>query len=123
MEVSSHALDQGRVWGVPYDVAIFTNLTQDHLDYHGTMEAILQRRGSSRRLARPGSPRGGLECGGRYRVGAGATAHVACAEICTYGIAGGDFHARDIAVRPNGMSFTLISPHGEAAIDVALTAA
>ena len=39
MEVSSHALDQGRVWGVPYDVAIFTNLTQDHLDYHGTMEA------------------------------------------------------------------------------------
>ncbi len=39
MEVSSHALDQGRVWGIPYDVAIFTNLTQDHLDYHGTMEA------------------------------------------------------------------------------------
>ena len=39
MEVSSHALEQGRVWGVPFDVAIFTNLTQDHLDYHGTMEA------------------------------------------------------------------------------------
>ena len=39
MEVSSHALEQGRVWGIPYDVAIFTNLTQDHLDFHGTMEA------------------------------------------------------------------------------------
>jgi UDP-N-acetylmuramoyl-L-alanyl-D-glutamate--2,6-diaminopimelate ligase len=38
MEMSSHALDQERVWGVPVDVAIFTNLTQDHLDYHGTME-------------------------------------------------------------------------------------
>lgn len=38
MEMSSHALDQDRVWGVPVDVAIFTNLTQDHLDYHGTME-------------------------------------------------------------------------------------
>ncbi len=38
MEVSSHALAQGRVYGLPYDVAIFTNLTQDHLDYHGTME-------------------------------------------------------------------------------------
>jgi UDP-N-acetylmuramoyl-L-alanyl-D-glutamate--2,6-diaminopimelate ligase len=38
MEMSSHALDQERVWGVPVDVGIFTNLTQDHLDYHGTME-------------------------------------------------------------------------------------
>ena len=38
MEMSSHALDQERVWGIAVDVAIFTNLTQDHLDYHGTME-------------------------------------------------------------------------------------
>jgi UDP-N-acetylmuramoyl-L-alanyl-D-glutamate--2,6-diaminopimelate ligase len=39
MEMSSHALEQERVWGIPVDVAIFTNLTQDHLDYHGTMES------------------------------------------------------------------------------------
>ncbi|WP_462409943.1 UDP-N-acetylmuramoyl-L-alanyl-D-glutamate--2,6-diaminopimelate ligase [Neobacillus sp. Marseille-QA0830] len=38
MEVSSHALDLGRVHGCDYDVAVFTNLTQDHLDYHKTME-------------------------------------------------------------------------------------
>jgi UDP-N-acetylmuramoyl-L-alanyl-D-glutamate--2,6-diaminopimelate ligase len=39
MEMSSHALEQERVWGLPVDVAVFTNLTQDHLDYHGTMKA------------------------------------------------------------------------------------
>ena len=39
MEVSSHALHQDRVRGVEFDAAVFTNLTQDHLDYHGTMDA------------------------------------------------------------------------------------
>jgi UDP-N-acetylmuramoyl-L-alanyl-D-glutamate--2,6-diaminopimelate ligase len=39
MEVSSHGLDQGRVSDIKYDVAVFTNLTRDHLDYHGNMDA------------------------------------------------------------------------------------
>lgn len=42
MEVSSHALDQKRVCGLNFEVAVFTNLTQDHLDYHKTMDNYLQ---------------------------------------------------------------------------------
>ena len=38
MEVSSHALAQGRTFGIPFDVAVFTNLTRDHLDYHKSMD-------------------------------------------------------------------------------------
>ncbi len=49
LEVSSHALDQSRTEGVEFDVAIFTNLTRDHLDYHGTMERYL---GAKQRLFR-----------------------------------------------------------------------
>jgi UDP-N-acetylmuramoyl-L-alanyl-D-glutamate--2,6-diaminopimelate ligase len=52
MEVSSHALDQGRVDGVHFDVAVFTNLTRDHLDYHGDMNAYGQAK--ARLLAWPG---------------------------------------------------------------------
>jgi UDP-N-acetylmuramoyl-L-alanyl-D-glutamate--2,6-diaminopimelate ligase len=42
MEVSSHALVQSRVEGIHFDVAVFTNLSHDHLDYHGTMEAYFE---------------------------------------------------------------------------------
>ncbi len=46
MEVSSHALVQSRVEGIHFDVAVFTNLSHDHLDYHGTMEAYFEAKSS-----------------------------------------------------------------------------
>lgn len=52
MEVSSHALDQGRVDGVRFRVAAYTHLSRDHLDYHGTMEAYFQAK--ARLFAWPG---------------------------------------------------------------------
>ncbi len=42
MEVSSHGIDQNRVWGLPFRIAAFTNLTQDHIDYHKTMESYFE---------------------------------------------------------------------------------
>ena len=45
MEASSHALAMDRLWGLRFAVAIFTNLTRDHLDYHKTFEDYLRRRG------------------------------------------------------------------------------
>ncbi len=56
MEVSSHALAEGRVAGVEFDVATFTNLTQDHLDFHGTMEAYA----AAKKALFANLPRGGV---------------------------------------------------------------
>jgi UDP-N-acetylmuramyl-tripeptide synthetase len=56
MEVSSHALAQERVFGVPFDVAVFTNLTRDHLDYHKTMEEYF----AAKRILFEGCGRSGI---------------------------------------------------------------
>ncbi len=56
MEVSSHALAQERVWGFPYSVAVFTNLTRDHLDYHKDFEHYFRSKASSLRGAWNTSP-------------------------------------------------------------------
>lgn len=61
MEVSSHALEQGRVAGVRFDLAVFTNLTRDHLDYHGSMEAY--GRSKARLFTRPGLRCAVINCG------------------------------------------------------------
>jgi UDP-N-acetylmuramoyl-L-alanyl-D-glutamate--2,6-diaminopimelate ligase len=122
MEVSSHALEQGRVWGVPYDVAIFTNLTQDHLDYHGTMEAYFAAKRKLFDGSQASPPRVAvLNAEDDTQAALAETAQAAGSAIWSYGTSRGDFHARDIAMRPNGMSFTLVSPQGKAPIDIALT--
>ncbi|RYG26453.1 UDP-N-acetylmuramoyl-L-alanyl-D-glutamate--2,6-diaminopimelate ligase [bacterium] len=56
MEISSHALEEGRAEGVEVDVAVFTNLTQDHLDYHGTMETYA----AAKKRLFTGLPRGSV---------------------------------------------------------------
>jgi UDP-N-acetylmuramoyl-L-alanyl-D-glutamate--2,6-diaminopimelate ligase len=103
MEVSSHALDQHRVDGVEYDVAVFTNVTRDHLDYHGTMERYF---GSKAKLLEYLRPHGTVVVnlddpawkrlpGERQRVG--FSERVPTAEV----------HAADIHFTPRGSRWNL----------------
>jgi UDP-N-acetylmuramoyl-L-alanyl-D-glutamate--2,6-diaminopimelate ligase len=122
MEVSSHALAQGRVYGLPYDVAIFTNLTQDHLDYHGTMERYF----AAKRVLFNG------ELGAPPRVAIinkddarGAelmeVARHTGAEVFAYGINAGDFRAEDAQMGASGMKFRLIAPAGSVEVSTKLS--
>jgi len=127
MEVSSHALEQGRVWALPHDVAIFTNLTRDHLDFHGTMEKYFAaklslfdgRNGAVPRVAvvNVDDPHG-------LRVA--EVAQNARAAVYTYGIdprgvGAGDFRASDVKMAASGMRFTMTTPFGIAALETRLT--
>jgi UDP-N-acetylmuramoyl-L-alanyl-D-glutamate--2,6-diaminopimelate ligase len=97
MEMSSHALEQERVWGIPVDVAIFTNLTQDHLDYHGTMGKYYQAK--ERMFDGVGAPRPRVAViNGDDRWGSQRLLHHVMAsgiEIMRYGISCGEYRAYD----------------------------
>jgi UDP-N-acetylmuramoyl-L-alanyl-D-glutamate--2,6-diaminopimelate ligase len=116
-EVSSHALDQGRAAGINFDVAVFTNLTRDHLDYHGTMDKYF----AAKRLLFDGSvypgPRvaviNALDERARQLA---AVARRAGAEVRTYGIGTGDWRAADHKLTPGGAVFTLETPAGSAQV-------
>jgi UDP-N-acetylmuramoyl-L-alanyl-D-glutamate--2,6-diaminopimelate ligase len=113
MEVSSHALDQGRVWKLAFDVAIFTNLTRDHLDYHGTMENYLRAKqrlfdGSSAQVPRTAVINMDDAAGKQLASAAGK----AGADVVTYGMSAGDFRASDIEMSAAGTSFILRTGFG-----------
>lgn len=110
MEVSSQALDQGRLCGVTFDAAIFTNLTQDHLDYHGDMEHYFSAKRQLFLQARSAAVNADDAYGRRL------LAEAVC-PMSAYGTAAGcDFAAADIQQRVDGVSFTLV--HGEQRIPV-----
>ncbi len=113
MEVSSHALEQGRVYGIPFDVALFTNLTRDHLDYHETMEKYFAAKTILFRGSGVEPPRAAVV---NVEDPYGKEILKLCKkqeELITYGIDHGDFHAKDIKIEHNAVRFTLVTPKGE----------
>ena len=116
-EVSSHALDQRRAACVNFDVAIFTNLTRDHLDYHGTMERYF----AAKRLLFDGTiypaPRVAiLNAHDSNSARLGAAAKKAGAEVWTFGIGKGDWQAAHHRLTPGGAEMDLETPAGSASV-------
>jgi UDP-N-acetylmuramoyl-L-alanyl-D-glutamate--2,6-diaminopimelate ligase len=112
MEVSSHGLVQGRVNGVKFDVALFTNLTRDHLDYHGTMQAYGDAK--ARLFAWPSLKTAVINVDDPF----GAELIERCGRlgvaVLAYGQTGGDVRATRIAVGVDGVSASVETPMGRA---------
>jgi len=111
MEMSSHALEQERVWGLTVDVAIFTNLTQDHLDYHGTMEAYAAAK--ARLFAGVGAKAPQVAVINADDAAAQQMMDAASGcEIVTYGIDSGEWRAEEIELSAGETRFALRTPQG-----------
>jgi UDP-N-acetylmuramoyl-L-alanyl-D-glutamate--2,6-diaminopimelate ligase len=111
IEVSSHALAQGRTEGVDFAGAVFTNLGRDHLDYHLTMEAYEESKALLFRGLRAGTfavVNVDDPCG--VRMAARCAPGV---RILRYGLEKGDVRVADLKVGIQGSSFRLVTPEGE----------
>ena len=116
MEVSSHAIDLHRVDGLHFEVAAFTNLSQDHLDYHHTLEEYfsVKRRlftemDVAKRVINIADP-----------LGAGMALEVE--DVITVGSEDADIRARDVVLSAGGSRFMLVTPAGEAQVELPLAA-
>ena len=117
-EVSSHALDQRRAAGIPFDVAVFTNLTRDHLDYHGTLDNYF----AAKRLLFDGTvypaPRVAVLNAHDARTPELAeAAGGAGAQIRTYGMGAGEWRAASYKLTPGGAAIELETPAGAAQVE------
>lgn len=123
MEVSSHALDQNRVAGIEFDTAVFTNLTQDHLDYHKTLENYKLAKAKLFGLLSKGGKKQGKTAVVNIDDGAGETmlAHAECRHL-TYAIhRAADLRAEDISVLPGGARFRLSGDFGSMDLQLHIT--
>ncbi len=114
MEVSSHGLSLGRLWGVEFDTAIFTNLSHDHLDYHGTMEdygyakgLLFSQMGQDYTEQKFVVLNRDDEWFDRYSQMTGY-------EVISYGVENpSDFYASNTQYFDDGMEFDMKTPEGE----------
>lgn len=116
MEVSSHALDQGRVLQCPFEVAVFTNLTQDHLDYHQDMESYFSAKA---KLFSPEYLQGKAVINLDDAYGKRLLDSLGTDKAWSYSINNpeADLYASDLNFSPTGASGILHTPQGEIAFN------
>jgi UDP-N-acetylmuramoyl-L-alanyl-D-glutamate--2,6-diaminopimelate ligase len=107
MEVSSHALDQHRVDGTRFAAVCFTNLSHDHLDYHGTLDAYLA---AKERLFTPAfSDRAAVGIDDEHGPGVAARARAAGLDVCTFAAGGdADISVRNVELDARSSAFTIV---------------
>ena len=114
MEVSSHALFLDRVYGIPFEVGIFTNLTQDHLDFHKTMEAYCDAKARLFSMCRVGVVNGDDPWHKRLLE------HAAC-QVLTYAEqAPADLRAENVSLSAAGVAFDAVTKSERQAIFVGI---
>ncbi|WHI48289.1 UDP-N-acetylmuramoyl-L-alanyl-D-glutamate--2,6-diaminopimelate ligase [Microbulbifer sp. VAAF005] len=110
MEVSSHSLSQGRVHGLIFDTAIFTNLSRDHLDYHGNMAAYGAAK--EKLFGLPKLKRGVINLDDPFGAQLAERCKLRGLRVITYGLQAGDLYVADLRRHERGFSVKLNSPWG-----------
>jgi UDP-N-acetylmuramoyl-L-alanyl-D-glutamate--2,6-diaminopimelate ligase len=113
MEVSSHALDQERVAGIQFDAASFTNLTQDHLDYHGDMRTYADAKVKLFERVDGDDAFTVVNLDDRAAQAFIDASSVPC---YTFGRRG-EISAEDVVLAPHGLRFTAVTPWGQERIE------
>jgi UDP-N-acetylmuramoyl-L-alanyl-D-glutamate--2,6-diaminopimelate ligase len=122
MEMSSHALEQERVWGLPVDVAMFTNLTQDHLDFHGTMERYFEAKAKLFDGGGAPPPRVAVINVDDSWGGERLVYRTSQSELMRYGIEkAGEYRAEDVVLKAGETRFSFKTPQGDVPIWSPLT--
>lgn len=116
MEVTSHALVLGRVDGIVFDCALFTNLTQDHLDFHPDMEAYFAAKASLFLPERSGKAVVNIDDPYGRRL-----YETVSIPTLTFGSSPeADVSARDVILEPTGSTFRVVAPHEEFRVSTSL---
>ncbi|MFO1316363.1 MAG: UDP-N-acetylmuramoyl-L-alanyl-D-glutamate--2,6-diaminopimelate ligase [Burkholderiales bacterium] len=116
MEVSSHGLDQGRVNGARFDVALFTNLTRDHLDYHKTMAAYGAAK--AKLFAWPGLRTAVINADDPFGQSLIDAARARGQRVLTYGLTNADVVANGLTTDRRGIHLDIGTPWGRATVFV-----
>jgi len=115
MEVSSHGLHQGRVNGVEFDLAVLTNLSRDHLDYHGTMEDYAAAK--QELFIWQGLGMAILNADDEFGKSVAASLKAQAKPLMTYGLTQGDVRGTALQLHQMGLTMQVTTPKGDALIN------